>query len=265
MDIGNWSGEVPSWYDAIRNNEELPIGISPGGVVYGFEASAKQEYRIVAGMAGKLDDNVDRAENLLASDAIGIFLDLWQITKQDRFKRAAERLIEILSGQLRDADSGSVAHAIWMYRRLTKDTRFDQGILDVALTLEPSHIERIGMDLVDRPGERPRGVGKRNDAPLWFENGKPRSCNAILLAVAAGIKQDKTLAAEALDLARTYFRLGCENLSDGRDHGCAANTVNAVARGHGRENKAGMTTAVLATIAKDFEDGLSQENGKVLK
>ena len=46
---------------------------------------------------------------------------------------------------------------------------------------------------------------------------------------------------------------------DGRDHGCSARSVNAIARGHGRENHAGMITAVLDPLVKKYK-GQSEHN-----
>ncbi|MYJ79220.1 MAG: hypothetical protein F4047_13975 [Caldilineaceae bacterium SB0670_bin_27] len=88
-------------------------------------------------------------------------------------------------------------------------------------------------------------MGKRSDAPRWLENSRERRHNPITLAVAAEIEGDSALHARAVDLARTYFLLARDAFPDGRDHGCSARSVSAIARGHGRENHAGMTTAVL--------------------
>jgi hypothetical protein len=81
-----------------------------------------------------------------------------------------------------------------------------------------------------------------------LEDGAPRRFNPITLAVAAEISDDNRGAIRALDLARTTFTLAREAFVDGRNHGCAARTVSAIARGHGRENHAGMITAVLGPM-----------------
>jgi hypothetical protein len=41
----------------------------------------------------------------------------------------------------------------------------------------------------------------------------------------------------------------------GRDHGCSARSVSAIARGHGCDNNAGVTTAVLAPLLKVWTKG----------
>jgi hypothetical protein len=82
----------------------------------------------------------------------------------------------------------------------------------------------------------------------WFEDGRPRRHSPVLLSLAAEIRGDPELAARAVDLARAYFTIATRCLPDGREHGCAARTVNAVARGHGRDNGTGVVTGVLAPL-----------------
>ena len=84
--------------------------------------------------------------------------------------------------------------------------------------------------------------------PNWFENGTPRRHSPVLLSVLAEIDGDSALATRSIDIARTYFALAREALPDGRRHGCAANTISAIARGHGRENNTGMVTGVLGPL-----------------
>ena len=79
-----------------------------------------------------------------------------------------------------------------------------------------------------------------------------RRHNPITLALGAEVTADRELARWALDIALTYFELARNALPDGCEHGCAANTISAVARGHGRDNNAGVTTAVLGPIAEAF-------------
>ena len=236
------------WADAILAGDVLPVGLLPSGPVYALAGEAEAVYRAFAGMAGHLDDDVDRAENLLASNGTGAFLTLWQLTGAARFRRALERLLDILATQLGDPDAGAAADAIRAYRRATGDTRYDAAVLDAMAGCDPFAVREIGIEPVQRPGPRPHGIGKRNDAPDWFDDGVPRRCNPITVAVAAEIAGDAALATRALDLARAYFALARETLPDGRHHGCAANTVSAIARGHGRENHAGMVTGVLGSL-----------------
>lgn len=242
------------WAEAIVAREVLPVGLLPSGPVYDLMGESEKAYRAFAGMAGHLDDNVDRTENLLASGAIQAFLTLWQYTERSDFRRAAERLLDILTTQLHDPDAGAAADAVRFYRRHTGDTRYDEAVRDVMHTLTPFEIRELGMDPDVHRRARPHGIGKRTDMPIWYEDNVPRRHNPILLAVAAEIDADATpttagaLATCTLDLARTYFELALAVLPDGRHHGCAANTVSATARGHGRENHAGMITAVLAPL-----------------
>jgi hypothetical protein len=236
------------WADAILAGDNLPVGLTPDGPIYDLTGDAEATYRAFAGMAGHLDDDVDRAENLLASNGTGALLALWQHTGDARFRCALERVLDVLARQLHDPDAGAAADALRAYRRATGARRYDAAIEAAVAPLDPFAIQELGIEPDVRRPARPHGIGKRSDAPNWFEDGAPRRHSPILLAVAAEIRDDVALATRALDLARTAFQLARRTLPDGRHHGCAANTVSAVARGHGRENHAGMTTAVLAPL-----------------
>lgn len=241
------------WAEAIVAHRHLPIGLLPEGTVYELTGDAETAYRSFAGMAGHLDDDVDRAENLLASNGTGALLGLWELTQDNHFLVAEERLLDILVGQLSDPDAGAAADAIRAYRRITGHQRYDAAVLQAvniaAREVDPFNIETLSIEPDVQRTRRPHGIGKRSDMPNWFEDHRPRRHNPILLALAAEIRGDAALATRALDLAHTYFNLARATLPDGRHHGCAANTVSAVARGHGRENHAGMVTAVLGELA----------------
>jgi hypothetical protein len=215
---------------------------------------AESIYRSFAGMAGHFDNDIDRAENLLASSAVDVMLDLWQATGETRFRAATERLLDVCATQLHDPDAGAAADAIRAYRRETEDRRYDAVISAAVAPLNPFSVHTLGLQPDVYRSVRPSGIGKRSDKPDWFEDGESRRHNPILLAVAAEIMQDSDLATAALDLGRTAFDLAREALPDGRHHGCAANTVSAIARGHGRENHAGMTTAVLGALSLGLFD-----------
>jgi hypothetical protein len=242
------------WADAILAGDPLPVGILPGGPVTDLTGRSEDAYRSFAGMAGHLDDDVDRVENLLASNGVDVMLDLWQKTGRTEFRSAVERLLDVLATQLDDPDAGAAADAIRTYRRATHARRYDDAIRHAVASLDPLGIRELGLQPdVDR-SERPHGIGKRSDKPNWFEDGKPQRHNPILLAVAAEVMDEDELATAALDLGRAAFDLARQALPDGRHHGCAANTVSAIARGHGRDNHAGVTTAILGALSLG-EDG----------
>jgi hypothetical protein len=245
------------WSTAILEREHIPMGLLPDGPVHELSGASESAYRSFAGMAGHLDDDVDRTENLLASNGSGALLALWKATGEPVFLQATERLLDVLATQLHDPDAGAAADALRTYRRMTGSTRYDEALTTAyeaaAAAVDPFSIHELGIDLDVSRSQRPHGIGKRADMPNWFEDGRPRRHAPILLSVIAEIRRDQALALRALDLARTAFELARSGMPDGRDHGCAANTVSAIARGHGRENGAGMVTAVLAPLLPDDE------------
>lgn len=247
-----------AWADAINQGETLPMGMVDGKPIYAFDKEMEDAYYSFAGMAPMMDNDVARAENLLCSDAPKTLLWAWERLGDKRYRQACKRLLDVLATQLDDPEAGAVSDVIRHYRRATGDTRYDQAILAAAAKLQPLNIERLTLAPNRKQGggtgrsHRAAGIGKRGDAPAWYENDEPRRHSPILLACAAELKQDANLAAAATDLARAYFKLGRQVYPDGRDHGCSSRSVSAIARGHGRDNHAGMTTAVLAPLQEAF-------------
>jgi hypothetical protein len=193
--------------------------------------------------------DVGNAERFLASNGVVTFLRLWRLTGQPHFRDAAERLIDPLVTQIGDPDAGAVAHVVRAYRTITGDDRYDSRVLAAVDGLAPWSFADLSVDPSSpRYTRQPGGVGKRKDMLRWFEDGRPRRHSPMLLALAAEMRADRDLATRALDLARAQFRLARRLFPDGRDHGCAARSVSAIARGHGRDNDTGAVTGVLAPM-----------------
>ncbi len=233
------------WADAIIGSPRLPIGLTPQAALYSMADAPEQIYRKFVGEASQPLTDLDRAENFLASDGINTFLRLWRQSGEARFRHAAERLLDLLITQIADPDAGVVAAAVRDYRRWTGDPRYDAAVLQVIAQDPPLPVQAISVDTDAVVDGRPAGVGKRSDMLHWLEDGAPRRHHPITLGLAAELSGDENLAIHALDRGRLTFALARHHLPDGRDHGCAARTISAVARGHGRENHAGMVTALL--------------------
>lgn len=234
------------WASGFDELNDIPAGIGDQGPVTRFGNDAREKYRAFAGQAPKGTAPVDRAENLLASGAPNAFLTLWQLTDDERFINAVRMLLDVLVEELTDPDAGSAADVLRRYRRATGDTRYDAQVLKAVAEHSPREVRTLAIEPQIKRADRPSGIGKRSDKPNWLENGAVRATNPITLSLAAEITGDDMLAACALDLARAYFALARRVYPDGRNHGCSARTVSAIARGHGRENGSGMITAVLA-------------------
>lgn len=247
------------WADAILVREELPVGLGERGTVYSLAGGSEAAYRRFAGQAPPLRETVDRAENFLASDAVNVFLALDERTAEPRFRRAAERLVDVLATELCDPDAGPAAQAIRGFRNHTGSERWDHDVLEAVSHLEPYGFRGLSLALPPPLDRRPSGIGKRADLPTWLEDGLPRRHNPILLGLAAELRRDERLATRAIDLARACFTLAVGALPSGRRHGCGARSVSAIARGHGRNNNAGVVTAVLAPLMDAF--GLACDAG----
>ena len=250
------------WTEAILQSMTLPIALLPDGErgcvpIYKLEGAYNAQYRSFMGeLPEDFDQPLARAENFLASDSIGALLRLWRYSGQNDYRAAAECLLDVLATGLNDPDAGSAADAIRSYWRTTGSDRYNAAVLTAALPLQPYSIRSLSLEVGPKLKVKPLGVGKRTDMLTWLEDGAPRRCSPILLSLAAEIKNDARLATAALDLGRVYLELSRQALPDGRNHGCAARSVSAVARGHGRENHAGVTTAVLKPLLESFSPSL---------
>ncbi len=244
------SAYAAQWARAITSSDaSLPIALTRDGVMLELLTEQEEHYRAFAGMAGQLTTNLDRAENLMASGAVQLFLGLWKETANRLFVDAARRLLRELAPSLSDPDAGAVSDLIRLYRRMTGSTEFDEAILQAVRAVSTTELHTLTLEIPALHYKtRPNGIGKRTDMLRWLENDQPRTLNPVLLSVAAEVRQDPELATQAVDLARAYFHLAREVLPDGRDHGCSARSVSAVARGHGRDNHTGMTTGVLQPL-----------------
>ena len=239
--------------DAIISADIFPIGMTENEILYDFDPAREETYRSYMGEASALQTPVDRAENFLCSGMIDTFLLLWQATANDDFRHAVERILDPLSTQLADPSAGAAADVIRTYRRATSDTRYDEAVINAVRGQDPRDVKTMALDPIERYKNRPSGIGKRSDMPHWLENDAPRQMNPITLAVAAEILENEAMAVGALDLARSTFGLARTAFRDGRHHGCAAQTISAVGRGHGRENHAGVITAVLGSLCEAFD------------
>ena len=247
------------WCESILRLVTLPLALLPGGdhealPVYHLNPDQMGVYRVYLGSRYEdMEDPVARAERFLAADAINVFLRLWRYLGEDEFLLVAERLLDILVGALGDPDAGAVADAVRSYWRTTGSSRYNAAVLSAVQKMPAAGIHELGLeDAGPRLKVRPAGVGKSVDQLFWCENGTPRQCSPVLLALAAEMTEDSHLAATALDLGCAYFRVARHVLLDGRSKASSARTVGAVARGGGRENHAGVTTAVLKPVLESF-------------
>lgn len=238
------------WAEAVVAQDRLPAALGPQGPLYELSGAAESEYRSFAGEAPDLATDLERAETFTASDAVAILLKLRRLDHGAVFLQAARRLVEAAATQLEDPDAGVAADLVRTWRKATGDHRFDPRVLEACGRLNPFGFSELGLEPHPDRKRRPPGLGKRSDLPLWFEDGAPRRHNPILLGLAAEVAGDAGLATRAVDIARACFSLARRCYPDGRNNGCAARTVNAIARGHGRDNGAGVLTAVLAPLLR---------------
>jgi hypothetical protein len=160
---------------------------------------------------------------------------------------------------LADAPAATFAR----YRVVTGDGSFDVQLrrrLAAAIEAElaqPLDALALALGRDDaRTGPTPAvAAGERNDQIRWCYWGEDgalhpdRGLSPAALVLAYWLEDEEWLAARALAKTAARLRLARMNLADGRRHGCSANTVSAVVRGHGRAAGIGSVTGALYPAA----------------
>lgn len=196
----------------------------------------------------------DVLERHVAAWSIDTFLDLFELVGERRYLDVARVMLEGLVRHVGDPYADPVAPLFSRYRRLSGDRGFDAALL---LAIPASHARQDParsntMVFDDGPAPHPMGLGRRRDAPRWgyrdpdgglFEETGPSPAALMLRFELTG---DEAAATRAFELAAARMGLAlAAGLGHGWNHGCAGNTVHAVAFGHGRMPGAG---AVMATL-----------------
>ena len=199
-----------------------------------------------------------RVEQHLAAASLEILLDLFTLTGNGRYVDAVRKLVPYIVEANSDPEVEMPAMFLTKYREATGDTSFDGQIGDQLEGRKPVDISRLVL-LAPATHERNAGatgrMGWRQDSVRWGYQGDDGiispdpgpSPSALMLGYA--IDGDLSMATRALAVARRRMELATFVLRDGREHGCAAHSIHAVAAGHGRATGAGCVTTTLYPFA----------------
>ena len=191
----------------------------------------------------------------MASGAIDVLLDLYEITGADTCARAARRLCEAILPALRDPLSNPPGALINRYRLVTGDDGLDDALVALLEHLADSPSGTPVMLVETLHPEPVAGIGKRSDMIRWAYRTPERgialetSPAPSALMLAHQLTGDERAAASALDLVAARMALARSALRDGRRHGCAGSTISAVASGHGRDGGYGNVTSAFYPLA----------------
>ena len=233
------------WADAVLSDSNLPVALMDCGSSSELGA-AEETYRSFVGAApDSLDSNLERAEVLLASAVPDAFLEVWQKTDDSAFLEAAEKILDAGAEVLQSPIAWQVHGAIRRYRCLTASRRYDSAVAN----LEPDATRQIH-ELRITPEPETRCVtgpmGMRGDKPDWVDQDNRPAPSPLLCALKALVTGDDKLLASAVDLGRAHFQLGYRTFGDVTHHGCGSRSLVAVCYGHGRLNRSGVVSEVLA-------------------
>ncbi|UCH35047.1 MAG: hypothetical protein JSV65_01475 [Armatimonadota bacterium] len=194
-----------------------------------------------------------RLELHIGAGTTDVLLDLFSITREDILAAAARKILASGMAHLGEPYGHPFAAALRAYRTTTADTTLDD---DIAARIHSADEEVESAMLVAAPrGPHPMGVGQRRDQVRWVisrdgERWEPDDRpSPPALVLAWDVTGDERLAAQAMRTAAERIELAAAALSDGREHGCGARSISAVASGHGRNSGIGEVTGVLYPLA----------------
>ncbi|MFW5988225.1 MAG: hypothetical protein ACOCQA_02160 [bacterium] len=237
------------WAEAINNSESLPIGLVEKGGIY-ENVLNDSEYANFAGAApDDLNDEILKAENLLASGFPDVLLKLWKITEKKRYRNAAEKVIEVAKIEATNPIAWQVHAAIRRYRDITGQKRFDSVVNNVS-DRELRKISKLYMNPAPEREDYEDAMGMRGDKPEWKDETGNMAPGPLLQALYGLINEDEEVLTNAVTLARSYFDLAEKAYGDINEHGCTSQALHSIARGHGRLNGAGVVTEVLEPVLR---------------
>jgi len=185
-------------------------------------------------------DALAGSENMLASGVIYALGDLYQLSGDELFTRAAKRIVEPLISELLDPYADPAAAALSYYRWTFADVSLDEAMIEVLAEMpEATDAEWVLLSPEQRL-RRSAGVGKRRDMLYWGEwtaehtvqlTQQP-STAALTLAYQLGGEVD--YARRALEQAASKLTMARRILRGGREHADMGGAICSVAAGHGR-------------------------------
>ena len=237
---------IETWVQSLIENEILPVGIDEEGGVFDLDEDGQAFYNQYVGAAPPdFNEQLTRTENLIASEMPDLLLELWRKLGENRYKRAAEKIIDQAVAELNSPVAWQVQAAVRRYRKITGSTRYDKPVRNVPQNnLRPIDQLNIVPEVESHQVTGP--LGMRIDKPDWLDQNGNAAPSPLLWALQAVVTGDEQLMTQAVDLGLAYFRLAEKAYGDVTHHGCGSRSLAAVSRGHGRLNGAGVVTEVLS-------------------
>ncbi len=213
------------------------------------EVNAKNLHRLVASSHHIPGDPLAGIENLLASGAIYALGDLYLLSGDKVFQKAAKRIVQPLVASLNDPYNDPAAAALSYYRWTFDDTCFDTVLIEGLQELPSNSPELLALIFPQENRRREPGVGKRADMAYWGEWSEDGSVKPIqepstaTLTLAYQLTGEVAYAVRALQNASTRLKMARRVLRGGREHADMGGAVCSVAAGHGRNWGQGAVTA----------------------
>jgi hypothetical protein len=187
-------------------------------------------------------------ENLLASGAIYVLADLYELSNDAIFQQAALRIVQPLVEEILDPYADPGAAAVSYYRWAFKEDSLDESIRNVIRRYPDESDKPRAMVFPQEYKRREPGVGKRNDMILWghcIDNGSILPTNqpsTAALTLAYQMTGNVEYACRAFKDASIKLSMARRVLRGGREHADMGGAICSVAAGHGRNWGQGAVT-----------------------
>ncbi|MBI3948067.1 MAG: hypothetical protein HY321_19275 [Armatimonadetes bacterium] len=227
----------------------LPIVWDPDGRPV-WAGECPEEWLRMAGAGHHAPgDPLGGVEVLLASGAIYALGDLFRLTGEDLYRRAARRIAAPLVSQLADPYADPGAAAVAYYRWACRDGSFDADLRAAVDACPPADEGELALTAPERIRRVHPGVGRRQDMLFWGywggEEGMVRPTrepSTAALSLAYQLTGRAEYARRALRTAAARLALARRVLRGGREHSDMGGAVCSVAQGHGRNWGIGAVT-----------------------
>lgn len=253
------------WATAIKERENLPLFLIPDGENPDkFQKKFNKKYKKIVGAAPHSATTRARSEIYIANGGPGLFLRLFDVTKDRIYLDAAEKIVTPILDQIEYPYAFSLAPYCYKLNILGRLPDLKQICTDIIMKTGLDEMKRAVLNwkpmtiwnkakyewLQDTVGMRKDMVG----VELYDDNGDRIKLlsNLGTLYMLYKFTENEQILSMAYTIADQIFQLARKWFSDGRSHGCGARTTSAYCVGHGRNWGSGYVSCALrSTLPSD--------------
>lgn len=252
------------WAEEIVQSEQLPLFLIPDNEdPEVFQKKFDKKYKKIVGAAPHSASKRARSEIYIANGGPGLFLRLFDATRDRIYLDAAESIVKPIMDQLElpyALPLGPICYQLHVLGRLPE---LPNVCTELVVKSKIDEMKRAVLDYKPYTMWKKTkydwlkdSVGMRNDMvgiDIYNENDQQISClpNLGTLYMLYKLTKNEQILTIANVIANEILKLSMEKFPDGRKHGCSARTVSAYCVGHGRNWGAGYVSCALRSTLSD--------------